>query len=273
MRAALAAVSDPTGQALSGRLRQLLRGLTEPLARCALTPEGAGPARWQVTIDLIVPVRGDGRVLQTTLTDPDHTLERACVDRALAPLDLRGAGAPPRVRVALALSRQREPRYAPAEEPPTCPPAQPGTGGGGVGDGTIGLGASAAAPPVALAPPVAAVVLPEPAPTPPVAAQERAALLALLQRQIEGLERAGRLREAATAYMQLADRDPNHPKYDELLYNAAVLFQRSKLLGLALQARERLLRERPASPLAKRALYRDAQAYQFMGLYEQAAEP
>lgn len=146
VRAALAAVSDPAGQVLAGRLRQHLRGLTDPLARCALTPEGAAPGRWQVTLDLVLPVHGDGRVLQVLVTDPDHTLERACVDRALAPLDLRGAGAPPRVRVVLALSRQREPRYAPAEEPPTCPAVVPGAGGGGVGEGTIGLGGGAAPP-------------------------------------------------------------------------------------------------------------------------------
>lgn len=92
------------------------------------------------------------------------------------------------------------------------------------------------------------------------------------RREIEGLERVGQLREAAIGYMQLADSNPNDPKYDELLYNASVLFQRSKLQGPAIQARDRLLRERPTSPLAKRALFRNAQAYHFIGSYEQAAE-
>ena len=40
-------------------------------------------------------------------------------------------------------------------------------------------------------------------------------------------------RLAGIGYMKLADSNPNDPKYDELLYNASVLFQRSKLQGPA----------------------------------------
>lgn len=94
----------------------------------------------------------------------------------------------------------------------------------------------------------------------------------IVRKVIEQQEKEGESRLAGIGYMKLADSNPNDPKYDELLYNAGLLFQKSKLIGLAIQIRDRLIRERPDSVYAKRALYRVGQSYQFIGRYEQAAE-
>jgi tetratricopeptide (TPR) repeat protein len=94
----------------------------------------------------------------------------------------------------------------------------------------------------------------------------------LLRKRVEVMEKNGEYRTAGTLYLQLADRFPDDPKLDELLFNAAVNFERARLIGLAIQAREKLISTKPDSPLAKKAIYRVGQNFQFIAAYEQAAE-
>ena len=72
--------------------------------------------------------------------------------------------------------------------------------------------------------------------------------------------------------MQTAAEDPNNAKLDELYYNAAVDFERAKLLGSAIQARELLLKARPDSTLAKKAIYQIGRNFQDVAAYDKAAD-
>ena len=94
----------------------------------------------------------------------------------------------------------------------------------------------------------------------------------LLRIKIEVVEKMGDHKQAGVLYLQLAERFPNDPKVAELYFNAAINFERARLIGLAIQARERLIQLRPDDPLAKKAIYRLGQNYQFIAFYEQAAD-
>src|SRR5262249_20934978 len=73
------------------------------------------------------------------------------------------------------------------------------------------------------------------------------------RKRIEIAQQEGRWKDAAFLYMKSAQEYPNNPKIDEVYYNAAVAFERVKLLGSAIQAREILLKTKPDSTLAKKA--------------------
>jgi len=94
----------------------------------------------------------------------------------------------------------------------------------------------------------------------------------LLRIKIEVVEKMGDYKQAGVLYLQLAERFPNDPKLAELYFNASVNFERARLIGLAIQGRERLIQVRPDDPLAKKAIYRLGQNYQFIAFYEQAAD-
>ncbi|MSP62027.1 MAG: tetratricopeptide repeat protein [Myxococcales bacterium] len=92
------------------------------------------------------------------------------------------------------------------------------------------------------------------------------------RRQAEALERDHRHREAAELYLRIATAWPEYPRIDEVLLNAAVDFDRARLVGRAIAAGKELLLRRPASPLAPRALFQVARSYQTIAAYEAAAE-
>ena len=94
----------------------------------------------------------------------------------------------------------------------------------------------------------------------------------LLRLKVEALEKTGDNRGAGKAYLQLADRYPNANDIAEIYYNAAVNFDKSNLIGLAIQAREKLISIKPDDPLAKKSIYRIGQSFAFIASYEQAAE-
>ncbi len=94
----------------------------------------------------------------------------------------------------------------------------------------------------------------------------------LLRLRIEAVEKTGDHRQAGKLYLQLADRYPNDPKIADIYYNAAVNFDKSKLIGLAIQAREKLIQIKPDDPLSKKSIYRIGQSFAFIASYEQAAE-
>lgn len=140
VRAALVGLSDASGQEVDGRWRQVLRQVEQPLATCAPLPAGAPPARWQVSLELLIG--GGGQVLGTVLEDPAATLDRRCVEGAARALRLppAGTGRPRRIRLALRLNRALEKIYVRDDFPICPPPPPPGQGGGGTGEGTIRLG-------------------------------------------------------------------------------------------------------------------------------------
>jgi tetratricopeptide (TPR) repeat protein len=96
--------------------------------------------------------------------------------------------------------------------------------------------------------------------------------VALGRDEAESLEAQGELRAAADRYLELAGADPDDAKLDEILFDAGVDYQRAKMVGLAVMAFQQLIAARPESPLAKRAYYRVARAYQDIAAFDAAAE-
>lgn len=92
------------------------------------------------------------------------------------------------------------------------------------------------------------------------------------RKRIEVAQAEGRWKEAAQLYMKQAADYPNDPKIDEVYYNAAVAFERVKLLGSAIQAREILLKTKPDSTLAKKAIYQIGRNFQDVAAYDKAAD-
>lgn len=79
-------------------------------------------------------------------------------------------------------------------------------------------------------------------------------------------------KEAAYLYGKLAEDYPDDPRIDEVYFNAAVLFEKAKLIGLAIQMREQLLKVKPDSNLAKKAIYLIGRNYQDIAAFELAAQ-
>jgi tetratricopeptide (TPR) repeat protein len=94
----------------------------------------------------------------------------------------------------------------------------------------------------------------------------------LLRKKVEIMERNKEYRTAGALYLQLAEQYPNDPKIDELLFNAAINFGQANLIGLSIQAFDKLITTKPDSPLAKRAIYRVGQNYQSVAAYREAAD-
>jgi tetratricopeptide (TPR) repeat protein len=92
------------------------------------------------------------------------------------------------------------------------------------------------------------------------------------RKRIEMAEKEGRFKDTAYLYMKQAADYPNDPKIDEIYYNAAINFERAKLLGSAIQAREILLKTKPDSTLAKKAIYQIGRNFQDVAAYDKAAD-
>src|SRR5205823_1723810 len=88
-----------------------------------------------------------------------------------------------------------------------------------------------------------------------------------LRLRVEKVQNSGDSRQAAILYMQLAERFPKDPEIDQILYNAGINFERARLIGLAITARQRLIEVAPTSPLAKKAIYRVGQNFQAIAAY------
>ena len=94
----------------------------------------------------------------------------------------------------------------------------------------------------------------------------------LTRKEIEQMESEKKYREAAVLYKQLAEANNADPKWDEMVYNAAVNFERAKLIGLAVQMRQWLIKTKPDSTLAKKAIYQVGRNFQDIVVYDAAAE-
>ncbi len=94
----------------------------------------------------------------------------------------------------------------------------------------------------------------------------------LVRKQIEQTEKDKRYCDAARLYVKLADEHPDDPKVDEVYYNAAVNFEKCGLLGLAIRYREELIKNKPDSANAKKAIYLVGRNYQDIAAFEPAAK-
>jgi tetratricopeptide (TPR) repeat protein len=79
-------------------------------------------------------------------------------------------------------------------------------------------------------------------------------------------------RESAYTYVNIFRKYPECGKLDEVLYNAALNFEASKLIGRAIKVRTVLIDKFPESPLSKKAIYLTGANFQALALYPKAAE-
>ncbi|HEY6877408.1 MAG TPA: tetratricopeptide repeat protein [Polyangiales bacterium] len=79
-------------------------------------------------------------------------------------------------------------------------------------------------------------------------------------------------REAAYAYVNIFRKYPECGKLDEVLYNAAINFEATKLVGRAIKVRGVLIDKFPESPLAKKSIYLTGANFQALALYPKAAD-
>jgi tetratricopeptide (TPR) repeat protein len=113
--------------------------------------------------------------------------------------------------------------------------------------------------------------MPELAKNPELATELHEKRLSIMRKRIEELEKQGQYREAGKLNLRLAELYPNNPRIAELYHNAAIDFERARLIGLAIQARDKLISLKPDDALARRAIYRLGQNFQAITEYELAA--
>jgi tetratricopeptide (TPR) repeat protein len=94
----------------------------------------------------------------------------------------------------------------------------------------------------------------------------------LLRQEAERHEHEHRWREAAEAYLKLAAAFPDYPQIDEVYYDAAIDFQRAKMVGRALQCFQQLLAVKPDSGLARKTTFAVGRSYQSIAAYDSAAD-
>jgi tetratricopeptide (TPR) repeat protein len=109
-------------------------------------------------------------------------------------------------------------------------------------------------------------------PRPDFASRCRTIDAALIRDQAETMEAQQRYKEAADLYLKLAQKYPDDPKLDEIIYNAGIDYQKANLIGLSILAFQELMRAKPDSPLAKKSTYMVGRAYQNIAAFDAAAE-
>ncbi len=103
----------------------------------------------------------------------------------------------------------------------------------------------------------------------PVVSELRCGVLRL---RAEHLEREERFAQAGAAYVGIARDHPACGRRDEMLWNAAIDYERARLLGRAIQVRQALIRSFPTSDLARRATCLVGANYHALAIYSQAAD-
>jgi tetratricopeptide (TPR) repeat protein len=94
----------------------------------------------------------------------------------------------------------------------------------------------------------------------------------LTRKRAEIATKEHRYKDAAALYIKMAADDPNYAKLDELYYNAASLYEQAHLIGSAISARELLLKNRPDSTLAKKAIYLIGRNYEAVAWFDKSAD-
>ncbi len=95
-----------------------------------------------------------------------------------------------------------------------------------------------------------------------------------LRKSAESMEKQKRYRECGFAYEKLQKDNPNDPRINEILYNAAVCFEKANMIGRAIAFRNSLI-NRPGAdkdPNAQRAQFQLGDNYTQIAWYEKAAE-
>src|SRR5262249_40919964 len=95
---------------------------------------------------------------------------------------------------------------------------------------------------------------------------------AILRADAEAMDAARQYKAAGDLYVRLATEFPDDPKLDEVLYDAAIDYQRAKMIGLAVLAFQQLIKVKPDSRLAKKSIYMIGRNYQDIAAFEAAAE-
>ncbi len=88
---------------------------------------------------------------------------------------------------------------------------------------------------------------------------------------VEGEEKGGRFEEAARKYLAYATEYPDGPRADQSLWNAAVDFRRAGDFETSMKVRQQLIAQHPGSSLMPQALFANAQAYESIAEFSDAA--
>ncbi len=90
----------------------------------------------------------------------------------------------------------------------------------------------------------------------------------------QSLEKTGQYRECGRSYERIHNANPNDPKVNEVLFNAAVCYTKAKMIGAAIKFREKLtgLPGAEKDPRAQEALLLLGDNYQAIAFYDRAAE-
>jgi tetratricopeptide (TPR) repeat protein len=92
------------------------------------------------------------------------------------------------------------------------------------------------------------------------------------RKKAEAHQQKKEYREAAYTYVNIFRKYSECGKLDEVLYNAALNFEATKLVGRAIKVRTVLIEKFPESELAKRAIYLTGANFQALALYPKAAD-
>lgn len=88
----------------------------------------------------------------------------------------------------------------------------------------------------------------------------------------DGFSKNKRHKDAAKTYIDMYNAAPNHPRSAQMLYNAAIEYEKAGVIGSAVQARGILIQQKPDDSLAKKAQYQIAGNYHALAYYEKAAD-
>lgn len=91
-------------------------------------------------------------------------------------------------------------------------------------------------------------------------------------RKAERLEKENKYAEAAKAYVEIIDKNPNIPKAASALWNAAYLYSRAQRFGSAITLYERIVRDYPTWEKADQALFNVAVNAEKFFLFEKALD-
>jgi tetratricopeptide (TPR) repeat protein len=93
-----------------------------------------------------------------------------------------------------------------------------------------------------------------------------------MRKSAEKLEADQRHRECGFAYEKIYQTYPEGDGLDEVLFNAAVCFEKARLIGRAIHYRSELIVKSPTNPLAQKAQYALGVNYAAIAYYDKAAE-
>jgi TolA-binding protein len=90
-------------------------------------------------------------------------------------------------------------------------------------------------------------------------------------KEAEAHRTAGRHGACGQLFAELANQHQDHPKWSQMLFNAALCFEAAKMIGQAIAIRDTLIRTKPDDRLAQKAMYMIGQNYHALAWYSRAA--